>query len=214
MSASTKLRRTCKIINAAVWRSSCLCLDVISYLTAAKVRLSRHKALYIQDVAAYIYLHLDRLRDPGGARQPQSSAPQANGRPEPPSRACSRALVSERGILRCSRFGAGEVRDVASGAHRGSREDGGRQTFRRIAADLLSGRSGLRASGLKRTASQAPRSQGRAQAHARSDAVHRTPRCRGRSSRRPSARSIDRDRTGCVGPPPQHRTRSGAQKKR
>ena len=214
MGTSSKLRRTRKIINAAVWRPSCLCLDIISYFSAAKVRLSRHKALYIQDVAAYIYLHLDRSRDPGGVRQPQSAAPQANRRLEPPSRACSRALVSERGILRCSRFGAGEVRDVASRAHRGSGQDRGRHTVWCIATDVLPSRSGLRARGLIGAPSQAPRSQRGTQAHARRNAVYRSAAYRRGASCCPSARSTDRDRTGCVGPPPQHRTRPGAQKKR
>jgi hypothetical protein len=213
MNASSKLRRICKTIYAAAWRYSCWHPDLKCFLCADKVRFLRYEALYIQKEAAYIVLHLGCSRAHVGAPQPQSSAPQANRRFEPPSRACSRALVSERGILRRSRFGPSEVRDVAPSAHRRSREDGGRYTLRRIATDALSGRSGLRARGLIRAASQATRTQRGAQAHVRRDAVYRTPPCRGRSSRRPSARWAHRDRTGCVGPPPQHRTRSGAQKK-
>lgn len=212
MRVSSDLRRTCKIINAVVLRGSCISFANRCGIDADKAHHSRHKVIYIHCKAAYISLRIG-YSDLAGAPQPQSSTPQANGRLKSPSRACSRALVSERRILRRSRFGASEVRDVAPGAHRGNREDAGRRTFRRIAADVLSGRSGLCARGAERTASQASRSQGRAQAYERSDAVYRPPHHRGRSSRRPSARSTDRDRTGCVGPPSQHRTRSGAQKK-
>lgn len=213
MSVSTQLCRFCKIINAAAWWGAWPSLGNNRYSYANRVRVCRYRAIYISHRAAYISLHVDRSRALFGDPQPQSSAPQANGRFEPPSRAGSRTLVPERGILRRSRFGASEVRDVAPCAHRGGRQDGGRRTFRRIATDVLSSRSGLRTRGLKRTAPQAPRSQRRAQAHARSDAVCRAPHCWGRSSGRPSTRPTDRSRTGRIGPPSQHRTRSGAQKK-
>ena len=213
MSASSKLRRMCKAINAAY-----LLIGPIDWIGIRGINrvlsvLIGRLVLYIYIISAYIGLHIDRSGQPFAATQPQSSAPQASRRLEPPSRACSRALVSERGLLRFAGSRAGQVRDAAPGAHRGDREDGGRHTFRCIAPDALPGGGRLRSCRLKRAASQASRTQGCAQAHARCDAVYRWATHRRRSPRRPSARSADRDQTRHVDPPPQYRTRPGAEKK-
>ena len=213
MSASSKLRRTCKVINAAyssIWQperiGSC---GVLCGISACIGRL----ILYIHMIPAYISLHFCPSGQPFAATQPQSSASQANRRLEPPSRACSRALVSERGLLRFAGSRAGQVRDAAPSAHRGDGEDRGRRTFRCIAPDALPSAGRLRPCRLKRAASQASWAQGGAQAHARGNAVYRWATHRRRSPQRSSARSADRDQTRHVDPPPQYRTRPGAEKK-
>ncbi len=213
MIVSSKLRRICKIINAAVRWISVAMAAVDCCYSAYKAVYSLYKALYISDIAAYIGLHISRSRYAFAASQPQSSAPQADRRPEPPPRTCARTLVPSRWILRLPRLSAGQVRDAAPGAHRRGREDRSRYAFRRIAADVLSSGSRLCAGGLKRTAAQVPWSERRAQAHARSDEVYRSATERRGSSRGSRPSPTDRDRTGCLGPPPQHRTRPGAQKK-
>jgi len=213
MIASSKLRRMCKILNAGASWQPPLPQETNLQLKAFISALIRYKGLYTSIAAAYITLHLGSSRYAFAAFQPQSSAAQAGRWPEPPPRTCPRTLVPRRWILRFPRFGAGQVRDAAAGAHRGCREDRGRRSIRRIAADVLSSRSRLCASGIKRTAAQVARSEGCAQAHARSHAVYRSATDRRRPARSSRLGSTDRDRTGGLGPPPQHRTRSGAQKK-
>ena len=213
MIASSKLRRICKIINAAAPRRRPLCIDLIRCVRAMMYAYIRYKALYILVCAAYINLHIGSSRYAFAASQPQSSAPQADRRPEPPPRTCARTLVPSRWILRLPRFGAGQVRDAAAGAHRGGREERGRFSFRCIAADILSSGGRLCAGGLEWTAAEVARSEGCTQAHARSHEVYRSAADRGRAARGAGPGSTDRDRTGCLGPPPQYRTRPGAQKK-
>ena len=214
MSASSKLCRTCKIIYTAELSLMNRLMAFISTNVGYRWSHGRHKDLYTDVRAAYIYLQIVCPGTPFDTQQTQSSASQAGRWPEPSSRTCSRAVVPERGLLRRPRSGPGEVRDAASGSHRGDREVGSSRTLRRVAPNVLPGRSRLRASGIERPDPQASRAEGRTQAHARSDAIYRREDCRGRSSRRPSARSTDQDRTGCAGPPPQYRTRPGAEKKR
>jgi hypothetical protein len=213
MTASSKLCRICKIIYVAT-------IHITPGLSELKFNKSSTKAtdlsdlrLYIYRVAAYICLHLASSRFVFAPSQPQSPAPQAIRRPEPPSRTCARPRLPGRWILRLQRSSAGQVRDAATSARGGNREDRGGRSFRRFAPDVLPGGSGLRASGLERTGSQDTRPQGGAQADIRSDAVYRGAAHPRRSARCSRVISIDRDRTGCVGPPPQHRTRPGAQKK-
>lgn len=213
MSASSKLRRMCNVIYAAQLSLVNIFMAVMAVFVAYRLGHGRHKDLYIDVRAAYIDLQIVCPGTPFGAPQTQSSASQAGRWPEPSSRTCSRALVPERGLLRRPRSGPGEVRDAASGSHRGDREVGSSRTLRRVAPNVLPGRSRLRASGIERLDPQASRAEGRTQAHAPSDALYRREDCRRRSSRRPSARSTDQDGTGCVGPPPQYRTRPGAEKK-
>jgi len=212
MSASSQLRRLCKTINAAVRR--CIWSPSHDFGYSSIIgRTHRRIAIYIDLAAAYIDLRNSHPRALFGQPRPQSPAAQANRRLEPPSGAGSRSLVPGRRILRRSRFGASEVRDAAPCAHRRGRQNASGCTLRRIAADVLSSRSGLRTRGLKRTTPQATRPQRRAQAHARSDAVCRASHRWGGPSGRPSTRQDDPDRVGCVGSSSQHRTRSGAQKK-
>lgn len=213
MIASSKLRRICKIINAAMGAISVVVAWLNTYLTANKSVYFRYKTLYIADGAAYICLHISRSRYAFATSQPQSSAPQADRRPEPPPRTCARTLVPSRWILRLPRLSAGQVRDAAAGAHRRGREDRGCHAFRRIATDVLSSGSRLCTGRLEWTAAQVPRSEGRAQAYARSHEVYRSATDRRGSARGSRPSPTDRDRTGCLGPPPQHRTRLGAQKK-
>jgi len=213
MTASSKLRRICKIINAAEPRRYLLSFDQNGHICAIKYAYVRHKVLYFVIVAAYINLHIGSSRYAFAASQPQSPAPQADRWPEPPPRACSCSVVPRRWILRLPRFGAGQVRDAATSAHRRSREDRGRFSFWCIAADVLSSGSGLCPGRLERTAAEVARSEGCTQAHARSHAVYRSAADRRRAARGSGPGSTDRDRTGCLGPPPQYRTRPGAQKK-
>jgi hypothetical protein len=213
MTASSKLRRVCKIINAAVSGRCPLSLDLKGYIDATIYAHVRYKRLYSLLWAAYINLHIGTSRYAFAASQPQSSAPQAGRWPEPPPRACPCSVVPSRWILRLPRFGAGQVRDAATSAHRRSREDRGRFSFRCIAADVLSSGSGLCAGRLERTAAEVARSEGCTQAHVRSHAVYRSTAERRRAARGSGPGSTDRDRTGCLGPPPQYRTRLGAQKK-
>ncbi len=213
MIASSKLRRMCKIINAAASQRYPLSFGNIDYTGAIFHVCARYKALYIPIRAAYIHLHHGSSRYAFAASQPQSSAPQADRRSEPPPGARSRSLVPGRWIFRLPRFGTGQVRDAAASAHRGRREERGRFSFRCIAADVLSSGSGLCAGGFERTAAEVARSEGRTQAYSRSYEVHRSATDRGRSARCSRSSSTDRERTGCLGPPPQHRTRPGAQKK-
>jgi hypothetical protein len=213
MTASSKLRRICKIINAAEPRRYLLSFDQNGHICAIRYAYVRHKVLYFVIVAAYINLHIGSSRYAFAASQPQSPAPQADRWPEPPPRACSCSVVPRRWILRLPRFGAGQVRDAATSAHRRSREDRGRFSFWCIAADVLSSGSGLCPGRLERTAAEVARSEGCTQAHARSHAVYRSAADRRRAARGSGPGSTDRDRTGCLGPPPQYRTRPGAQKK-
>jgi len=213
VSVSGKLRRIRKIINAAPCWTTRLITGLNYDIYAVILKFYRYKTLYIRNGAAYICLHSGRSRYAFASSQPQSSAPQADRRPEPPSRTCARTLVPSRWILRFPRFGAGQVRDAAAGAHRRCREDRGRHAFRRIATDVLSSGSRLCASWLERTAAEATWSEGRAQAHARRHEVYRGATARRGSARGSRLGSTDRDRTGGLGPPPQHRTRPGAQKK-
>jgi hypothetical protein len=213
MIASSKLRRVCKIINAAAPRRCPLQFGLKGLISCVMYAYVRYKALYILTCAAYIHLHTGSSRYAFAASQPQSSAPEADRWPEPPPRACSCSVVPSRWILRLPRFGAGQVRDAATSARRRSREDRGRFSFRCIAADVLSSGSGLCAGRLERTAAEVARSEGCTQAHARSHAVYRSAADRRRAARGSGPSSTDRDRTGCLGPPPQYRTRPGAQKK-
>jgi hypothetical protein len=213
MTASSKLRRGRKIINAAVTRRSRLIEELDQLILAVVHALIRSKALYISMETAYINLHLGSATYAFAASQPQSSAPQAGRRPEPPPRTCSCTLVPSRWILRLPRFGAGQVRDAAASTHRRCRQDRGRLSFRRIEADVLSSGSRLCAGGIERTATQVARPEGCAQAHARSHEVYRSTADRRGPAWGSRSLSTDRGQTGGLGPPPQHRTRPGAQKK-
>src|SRR5882757_8491825 len=172
MIASSKLRLICKIINAVAIRITRRFATCELDMPRIKATYLSHLRLYIYRFAAYICLHLASSRFVFAASQPQSSAPQAIRCPEPPSRTCARPRLPGRWILRLQRSSAGQVRDAATSARGGNRENRGGRSFRRLAPDVLPGGSGLRASGLDRTGSQDTRSQGGAQADIPSDAVY------------------------------------------
>jgi hypothetical protein len=213
MSASTKLCRSCKIINAAekhgLVNKSVLRRRIYRHM----VDLSRYLPITTDYIAAYIYLHIESCWGHFAFTHPQSRPTQANWRPEPSSRTRSSSVVPSRWLLRSARSGAGQVRDAPPGAHRGSREDRGRSPVRCFASDALPSRSRLRTRRLERFDTQAARPQGRTQAHRRRHALHRAQACRRRSTRRSHTRATDQGRTWPDHPPPQYRTRSGAQKK-
>jgi len=213
MNVSIKLCRSCKIINAAVHcglhRLSALCRRFVG---AIFDRL-RYLPIIADHTAAYIYLHIYNRRNHLAFTQPQSRATQANWRLEPPPRTRSSSVVPRRWLLRSARSRAGQVRDAPPSAHRGAREDRGGRPVWCIASDALPSRSRLRTGRLERFDTQAARSQGRTQAHRRRYALHRAQACRRGSTRRPRTGATDQGRAWPGHPPPQYRTRSGAQKK-
>jgi hypothetical protein len=213
MTASSKLRRICKVINAAslldLWP-----LESTFKLKAGFILRTHKRAwLYIVSYAAYIALHIIRYRDHLGLSRPQSRTSQASRRLEPPPRARSRPMVPRRRIFRRSRSGASQIRDAAPGAHRGRREERDGCPIRCIATDLLPSGGGLRPSGLEWTVAQNSRSQRSAQAHWRGHEVHRWQAGHRASTRCPGTGSPDQGRTRYFRPPPQHRTRLSAEKK-
>jgi hypothetical protein len=213
MSASTKLCRICKIIDAAI---SLMVRALRRSLQSSSRDTSNQdprKWLYIGSCAAYIHLHIIHRRDHVGLARPQSRTSQASRWLKPPPRTRSRSLVSKQRFLRRARSGASQIRDAAPGTRRGRREERGGCPVRCVASDFLPGGSRLCTSGLERLVTQGARAQRCAQAHRRSHALHRRQADRRTSTRRPSVGRTDQDRTRCLRPPPQHRTRFGAEKK-
>jgi len=213
MKASSKLRRMCKIINAAIFTIVCTLTAHMRLFSRVNGPLNRRRSLYVDIKAAYIYLHIVGDRDHFGLTQSQSRTAQAKWWFEPLPRARSRSMVSKRRFLRCPRSGAGQIRDAPSGTHRGRREDRSGCPIRCVASDVLPSGKRLCTGRVERFATQDARTQERAQTHRRSHALCRTQADRRTSTRRPGARPTDQGRTRPLRPPPQHRTRPGAEKK-
>ena len=213
MKASSKLRRMCKLINAAMFPIARALIDLIKLFSGRSSLRHRHRSIYIGIKAAYIYLHIVGRRDHFGLTQSQSRTAQAKWWFEPPPRARSRSMVSKRRFLRCPRSGAGQIRDAPSGTHRGRREGGGGCPIRGVASDVLPNGKRLCTGRVERFVAEDARTQERAQAHRRSHALCRAQAGRRTSTRRPGARPADQGRTRPLHPPPQHRTRLGAEKK-
>lgn len=213
MSASSKLRRVCKVINAAAGHVLARGATSIRLREGHLSSYLRYLPTLLDLLAAYIILHLVSYRDHLAFTQPQSRPTEAKWWSEPPPRTRSSSVVPKRWILRSTRSGAGQVRDAPASAHRGPREDRGSCPVRCITSNALSSRSRLRTGRLERFNPQDARPQRRTQAHRRRHALHRAQACRRRSPRRSRTGATDQGRTRPDHSPPQYRTRFGAQKK-
>ena len=215
MNMSSKLRRICKKIKAAKWLRIPYTVDRLCYVFAIKTPVILQITLDCYHMAAYICL---RCRSPGcrifDQARCQGRTSQGARSPQPTPAAGSRALVSDRSLLRCAGPRPGEVRDASSGQHRGGEEGRCRRAFWCFPPDVLPSRSGLCAAWARRVATAAAGPPKSPQAHSRGHGVYRHTFGWRASSQCSRTLSGDPGRTGPVGPPPQHRTRPGAQKKR
>ena len=213
MSVLSKLCRRCKIINAAAGPYRCNRVWILLLYAAILVIYFHLDMLAIPVIAAYMYL---LSRHPGcrlGQARRQSRTSQGSGSSQPTPATSPCPLVSGRSLLRCERSHPSEVRDAPSGQHRGGKEGRRCRFVWGIPSHVLSGRSGVCRTRARRLVTAASRSTKRPQAHARSDGVYRYTVSRPTSPKRSGALSSYSGATGPVGPPPQHRTRPGAQKK-
>ena len=183
-------------------------------IRAVKAPVIRRISLDCYHIAAYMYL---RYKDPGrrifDQARCQSRTSQGARSSQPTPAAGPRALVSGRSLLRCTGPRPGEVRDASSGQHRGGEEGRCRRAFWCFPPDVLPSRSGVCTAWARRVATAAAGPPKSSQAYTRSDGVYRyTLGCRTPSQ---CSRTLSGDpgRTWPVGPPPQYRTRPGAQKK-
>src|SRR5688572_29741605 len=123
MTASSKLRRVCKVISAAIEKTEAAMVShryCVYRLFSTLIRLLSVDAL---SKAAYTSLLSKHSGCRPGQARYQSEAPRTAGRAEPASGARAGALVPGRWLLRCARSRAGKVRDASSGQHRW-REEG------------------------------------------------------------------------------------------
>jgi len=170
-------------------------------------------SLDITITAAYLIIHRKPPADGSGSTRRQNQSPQGAGASERSSRACACHALSVGRVLRRSRSGASQIRDVASGTDRGRCKIRSRRDVRAVAADILPGRGRVQQRGSERFTASTTRSEGRSQAHCRSDGLHRDSSAGRCSDPCPSACTRDQSRTGTCDSPAQHRTRPGAQKK-
>src|ERR1700677_3375176 len=213
MRVSSKLRRICKLLNAA-FGSDCRCLSAFNLdITRDKPSMDWSCTLDILIKAAYMCLRHNSSGCRVGQARWQSRTSEVTGSPQPTRSASPRPLVSGRSLLRCARSGAGQVRDAAAGQHRGRKKGRCRRALWRFPSNILSSRSGVRRARTRRLATPAARPPKSSQAHTRSDGVYRYTFARRTSAQRPRAISGDSDRAWSVCPSPQYRTRLGAQKK-
>lgn len=211
---SSKLRRQCKLNYAAV--DSCE-RDVRRDMSNSS-RYMRHVRLYVGldiDVcAAYFKLHtLLRCSDLDQARS-KAGTSQAPRRTESPSREGAGFLVPVERFFRRPRLDSSQVRDAAPCQRRRRIEGRCCSAVRHVTTDLLSGRGRVCSRWLGRTRSEAAWAQGGAQAQLRGNGVRRTTSRRRWRDSRPSTSRATGIRARYLGPPPQHRTRYRAQKKR
>lgn len=151
----------------------------------------------------------------GGQAGCQSPGAGRAGRPQPDARPRDGRAIPGGGVFRSPGPGAGEVRDGASGPHRGRDGDGGGAGVRRVAADLLPGPAGAGRRGPAGLGAQAAGAPGRPQADGRGDGVRRSG-APGRAHRGPAALSQRvRQRFGlAVHPRSIERARARREKKR
>ena len=214
MNVSSKLCRLCKMIKAAKWLVVPSTVDGCCLLLAIMTLVLQRLTLACYHIAAYISL---RCKSPGcrifDQARCQSRTSQGARSPQPAPAAGPRALVSGRSLLRCTRPSPSEVRDASSGQHRGGKEGRCGRAFWCFPPDVLSSRSGVCAARARRVVTAAAWPPKSPQAYARSDGVYRYTLEWRTSSQCSRTLSGDPGRTGPVGPPPQYRTRPGAQKK-
>ena len=208
-----KLCRICKDNFAA-------CIAHIALLLlrfAVTVRLiSINETIIYLDIsycAAYLVLHRYRRnhqRDETGSQARTLTPPRIT---QCATQAGSRTVVSIGRVLRCPRFAADEVRNAAPRAYRRRLQSRCGLPIWPIASHLVSGRSGIRPRGARRSIAQATRPQRGAQTHRRAHALYRTATTKRwlDSGARVGAR--DRIHMGSVSSPSQYRTRDRAQKK-
>ena len=213
MKVSSKLCRMCKIINAAMGTHKSAYAWSYSLLSCKQLVLIYIDALDILLEAAYMCLHTIYPGWHLGQARRQSRTSQGSGSSQPTPAASPCTLVSSGTLLRCARSRPSEVRDAPSGQHRGGEESRRCCFVWRIPSHVLSGRSGVCRARTRGLVTAATRSTQPAQAHARSDDVYRYTVVRRASPKSAGTLSGHSGATGPVGPPPQHRTRPGAQKK-
>lgn len=144
--ALSKLRRMCKARYAACQVGLPPCLPAILFVTSVKtLAIVRKMALDMNAYAAYCDLHINRLATHDQTPD-QDRSTARDGHAQSATRARARTVVRSGRLLRRQRPAAGEVRDAAS-CPPGRRHQGrGCRAVRRVAANLLPGRSRLRSS--------------------------------------------------------------------
>jgi len=120
------------------------------------VGLMRHNTIYI--------FYLRRANGKGKKARPKSAGAQTHGYPKLATRLDFRCFIQGESILRSQGSSPGPLRNAATTRRGRNLDRRCGYTVRRFAPDLLSDAGGIPASRLKRTASEAPWAQGRAQA--------------------------------------------------
>jgi len=113
------------------------------------------------------------LTGSGAPLVPQTRSASAAWRSQPESGRGKRRVVPAKRVLRSSRFGSGQIRDVAASASRGTAGERRSTSFRLFAPFLLSDPSRIRRKWCGWPAASQTRSERRAQADARGDGVRR-----------------------------------------